>query len=372
MTTSFSIFTSLHTHNRHIIVSLGKVSLLLFLLLIPLYFMACQNTSNPESSGDIVNTQEPIITTQPQGATYDINEQAVPLSVTAVSPDGGKLSYQWYSGTFIYGLGLEWEWTAINGATGASYTPPTTTVGAAYYSVRVTNTNDNVNGTRTAVTNSDRAMVMITRIYYSSDDEFEALLDDLSGVWYSHYAGIGRLDGYRIGAWKDFDKLATNVGKESLVPNMVKPAVTYTGYTPKPDDYFVLYDSSVYGQKDDNSSANQEWEGNFGFCGIVRVVNLFYDMQDRGAIIIEYLKGCAPQWDDDIKNGQLPFYGIYYRILTPDIVQIANAVDLAALYRGEKYYTEKETIQEAIDSNTVENEAEYIAWGVVIPQDREK
>jgi hypothetical protein len=133
----------------------------------------------------------------------------------------------------------------------------------------------------------------------------------------------------------------------------------------------VLYDSSVYGQKDDNSSADPGWTYNFGFCGIVRGVNLFYDIPERGAIIIEYLEGCAPQWDDDIKDGQLPFFGIYYRFLDPDIVQMANAVDLAALYNGEKYYTEKATLQEAMDSNGVENEAEYIAWGVVIPQDRE-
>ena len=58
-------------------------------------------------------------------------------------------------------------------------------------------------------------------------------------------------------------------------------------------------------------------------------------------------------------------------MLSPDIVQLANAVDLAALYAGKKYYTEKATLQEAIDTNTVENEAEYISWGVVIPQDRE-
>jgi hypothetical protein len=193
-------------------------------------------------------------------------------------------------------------------------------------------------------------------------------MDDLSGVWYSHWAGIGRLDGYRIGAWEDFDKLVTNAGKGS--PNMAQPAITYTGYTPKAGDYFVLYDSSVYGQKDDNSPADPGW--GFGFCGIVRAVNLFYGIQGRGALIIEYLEGCAPQWDRDIKDGQLPFFGVYYRVLEPDIVQMANAVDLEALYRGGKYYTEKATLEEAIASNGVENESEHIAWGVVIPQDREK
>jgi hypothetical protein len=222
--------------------------------------------------------------------------------------------------------------------------------------------------------------------FFPGDPEFEALLSSLSspsGVWYSHYAGIGRLDGYRIGRWSDFDALVRDTGKTTLIPNMVNPPETYTaesggapgpsgGSVPGPGDYFVFYDSSVYGQADDNSPPAAGWEWNLGFCGIVRGINLFYGDQNRGALIIEYLKGCAPTWDADIKDGQLPFFGIYYRFLDPDIVQIANAVDLAALYNGEKYYTETATLQEAMDTNTVENEAEFIAWGVVIPQDREQ
>jgi hypothetical protein len=50
---------------------------------------------------------------------------------------------------------------------------------------------------------------------------------------------------------------------------------------------------------------------------------------------------------------------------------MANAVDLAAMYAGKPYYTEKATLDEAIAANSVENEAEFISWGVVIPQDRE-
>jgi hypothetical protein len=214
-----------------------------------------------------------------------------------------------------------------------------------------------------------------TETYSPGDGKFEAALNSLSGIWYSHYAGIGRLDGYRIGKWKDFQKLAVDSGKIALVPGIGEDplgATTYTGYTPRDDDYFVLYDSSVYGQKEDSGPSAPGWDYHFGFCGIVRAVNLFYGKQERGAIIIEYLKGCASQWDADIKDGQLPFYGIYYKFLDIDTVQMANAVNLEALYKGKKYYTEKKTLQEGIDSNTVEYESEYIAWGVVIPQDREK
>ncbi|MDR1250281.1 MAG: hypothetical protein LBK63_13395 [Treponema sp.] len=216
----------------------------------------------------------------------------------------------------------------------------------------------------------------VTVDYYPPEPGFEALLEDLSGVWYSHYAGIGRLDGYRIGRWEDFEELVILPGKDALIPGLEWPgSETYTGHKPGPGDYFLLYDSSVYGQADDHSPADEDWQGNFGFCGIVRGVNLFYDNPDRGAIIIEYLTGCYPTWLTErqgLKDGEKPFFGIYYRVLEPDIVQMANAVDLEALYNGELYYTETETLREAMDSNTVENEAEYIAWGVVIPQDREK
>jgi hypothetical protein len=205
----------------------------------------------------------------------------------------------------------------------------------------------------------------------NSEAAYEKLMASLSGVWYSHYAGIGRLDGYRIGKWGDFAAMMVATGKTALLPSLDPARVPYVGGAPGPNDYFLFYDSSVYGQQDDSGAVDAPgW--NFGFLGIVRAVNIFNHDLNRGAIIIEYLKGAAPVWDADIKDGQLPFYGIYYRLLSPDLLQLANAVDLEAMYQGKPYYTEKATLQEAIAANTVENEAEYISWGVVIPQDREK
>jgi hypothetical protein len=200
---------------------------------------------------------------------------------------------------------------------------------------------------------------------------FEALLQFMSATWYSHYAGIGRLDGYRIGKWKDFDTIMG--AKLALLPDLDPARETYTdgsgSYEPGDEDYFVFYDSSVYGQQGDEAIDPPDW--NFGFLGIVRAVNVFNHNTSRGAIIIEYVRGCAPAWSPAIKDGRLPFFGIYYRVLSSNIMQLANAVDLAALYAGRPYYTEKASLQEAIDANTVENEAEFISWGVVIPQDRE-
>jgi len=50
---------------------------------------------------------------------------------------------------------------------------------------------------------------------------------------------------------------------------------------------------------------------------------------------------------------------------------MANAVDLAAMYAGENYYTEQGTLNEAVKTFDVENEAEFISWGVVTPQNRD-
>jgi hypothetical protein len=212
-----------------------------------------------------------------------------------------------------------------------------------------------------------------TKTLFPGDPVFENIMASLSGVWYSRYAGIGRLDGYRIGTWDDFDDLVEAPGKTALFPNMAPPHKTYTAEsgsdTPAPGHYFVLYDDTVYGQEDDSSPPQESW--GFSYCGIVRAVNIFNGDKDRGAVIIEYLKGCAPQWEEDIKDGQRPFFGIYYRVLAAGVIQMANAVQLAALANGEDYYTETEHLDEAVTLNNVESEAEFISWGVAIPQNRE-
>jgi hypothetical protein len=215
--------------------------------------------------------------------------------------------------------------------------------------------------------------------YYPGDAIFTERMNFMSGVWYSHYAGIGRLDGYRIRKWGDLT--AKDKAKfQSLFPgvNVTNPRTDYEKDYPQGSDYVLFYDDTVYGQQDDDSAST---DGNWGFAyfGLVRAINIFNGDKDRGAIIIEYFEGCDPNWlwDPDgyawqeLERGEKPFFGVYYRVLSSNIIQMANAVDLAALYAGKHYYTEKATLDEAIDSNSVENEAEFISWGVVIPQDRE-
>jgi hypothetical protein len=216
--------------------------------------------------------------------------------------------------------------------------------------------------------------------YYPGEAVFEERLDFMCGVWYSHYAGIGRLDGYRIRRWSDLT-VKDKAKFQSLFPgvNVTNPRTYYEKDYPQGSDYVLFYDDTVYGQSDDDASAT---DGNWGFAymGLVRAINIFNGDKDRGAIIIEYFEEADPNWLWDINGyayqglarGEKPFFGIYYRVLSRDVVQMANAVDLAALYAGKHYYTEKATLDEAIDANGVENEAEFISWGVVIPQDREK
>ena len=219
----------------------------------------------------------------------------------------------------------------------------------------------------------------ISDTYYPGDQIFEERMDFLCGVWYSHYAGIGRLDGYRVRRWSDLTaadrKKVMNFFRIDL--DAGSPRTYATQDTPKNSDYIFLYDSTVYGKQEDEAEDIEHYGA--GFMGLVRAFNIFNGDKERGAVIIEYFEGTDPRWLSDpgrynyqgLKPGEKPSFGIYYRVLSPNIVQMANAVDLAALYAGRRYYTEKETLEEAIDANSVENEAEFISWGVVIPQDRE-
>jgi hypothetical protein len=186
------------------------------------YYVEVTNTNNSLSgtktastkSGEatitvtVVNAQAPVITVQPQGATYAINAQPVALTVTAASPDNGVLSYQWQSGANSGG-----PWTAISGATTASYTPPSSAAyGTVYYRVTVTNTNNALSGAKTAVTDSAEAAIAVVRVNaaapvisvhprsagYNTGDSAEELIvaaespdeGTLSYHWYSRVGNV--------------------------------------------------------------------------------------------------------------------------------------------------------------------------------------
>lgn len=86
------------------------------------------------------SVEVPSITAGPgDPVTYAMNAEAEPITVEASVTDGGTLSYQWYSNNVDSNGGG----TALDGETGASFTPPTTEPGTMYYYVVVTNTVDN-------------------------------------------------------------------------------------------------------------------------------------------------------------------------------------------------------------------------------------
>ena len=201
---------------------------------------------------------------------------------------------------------------------------------------------------------------------YDSGDVFNERLSFLSGVWYSHYAGIGRLDGYRIRKWSDITA-EDKIKFQTLFPalNIDSPRTYSTQDTPGSSDYILLYDGSVYGQKDDGSGGR---ESGGGFIGLIRAINIFNNDKKRCSLIIEYFEDTS----EDPTRGEKPFYGIYIRVLSPDLVQMANPADLAGMYGGKSSSTATATVEEAIKFFNVENEAEFISWGVVIPQSREK
>ncbi|MFX3650655.1 MAG: S-layer homology domain-containing protein [Paenibacillus sp.] len=105
----------------------------------------------------LVHAVAPTINTQPAGATVNEGANSPTLSVGATVSDGGTLSYQWYSNA----TNSTTDGTLINGATSSTYDAPITNAGTTYYYAIVTNTNNGVNGNKTATTTSNIAVVAI-------------------------------------------------------------------------------------------------------------------------------------------------------------------------------------------------------------------
>jgi hypothetical protein len=210
---------------------------------------------------------------------------------------------------------------------------------------------------------------------FVSEDEaaIDGILNSWRGVWYSHY-GNRKLDSYRVCKWKD-RVTALPAGKLALFPEFDIAHPKFRGQDAglTGEEYVLFYDDTVY-ETTPGDGGNGGWGADmvFRYMGVVRAVNVFQSAgSGSGAVIIEYFDGCYPTWDSDIPNTPLPFFGMYYRILNGNCIQMANAVMLENLYQGKKYYTETATLAEAKAKNNAENDGEFIAWGVVIPQDRE-
>jgi len=139
------------------------------------FLLGCEDDPEPEKKTD---AERPSITVAPLKGVYLPGAAVTPLSVTASASDGGALSYQWYSETTLFSSNP----TAITGATNTTYSPPTTTAGTLYYYAEVTNTNNSVNGTKTAVQTSSRVKFVVG---WESVDVLDIELPVVNGILYS-------------------------------------------------------------------------------------------------------------------------------------------------------------------------------------------
>ena len=92
----------------------------------------------PESKPAPVNPQDPeipSINSEGKTFTYEVNDTAETLTVTATVTDGGTLSYQWQKSASVDG-----KYTAVSGADKKDFTPDTSVAGTTYYKCVVTNT----------------------------------------------------------------------------------------------------------------------------------------------------------------------------------------------------------------------------------------
>ena len=110
--------------------------------------LSCKVDSSSGGGGNDKVASAPVITEQPQDATYQKDADKVNFLKINVQEltDGGTLSYQWYK-----------DEKAIDGATKNSVKPDVTTVGNFVYYCAVTNTL----GKSTASTESERVTISV-------------------------------------------------------------------------------------------------------------------------------------------------------------------------------------------------------------------
>jgi len=117
------------------------------------------------SSGPLyTDAAQPKIIKEPESKTLPINTSGnVSLTVEALSMDMGEISYQWYKNT----VNSTSDGEVIDGATSATLNlnVDTSSVKTEYYYCVATNTNDKVDGEKTATRNSDVVKVEVEEAY---------------------------------------------------------------------------------------------------------------------------------------------------------------------------------------------------------------
>jgi hypothetical protein len=219
---------------------------------------------------------------------------------------------------------------------------------------------------------------------YRKPGEIAYFVDAWEGGWYARN-GVMLLDGFIFGRWKTVSGLGLKLhafpGFNSAQPRFLNAqgqpadAVPATedargqAGTIHPDDYFVMFDDTVYGL----SSADQDsGVAGYSYLAVIRGVNIFDRNEGRGALVVEYLSGCYPsRYPFAEGEAALPFYGIFFRAVSERAMKLENPLKLAERLNGRPYYTESATLDEAFRQSNVENDAEFVDWAEAAPREME-
>jgi hypothetical protein len=140
--------------------------------------ISCNNDPGP----DPLDAAQVSITTQPTGGTWDVKTADThTLTVAASKADGGELSYQWYTNTSTSNSGG----TVISGKTSASLVLAKADYkddGDYYFYVEVTNTNNGVDGSKTASVTSNTAAVFVK--------SNTVIPNGIAGFWQTEHSNI--------------------------------------------------------------------------------------------------------------------------------------------------------------------------------------
>ena len=276
-----------------------------------------------------VNAAAPTITSQPAGATWNVNTNPANLSsinpkVTATVSDGGTLTYQWYRNTTNSTTGG----TAISGQTGTTLS--LTSIRSVYLSsgngtryvyVVVTNTNNAATGTKTATTTSSAAAIVMQGIvpfspvaawpsgtHYATGTgsaNFETIIQAVAGYYPSSLGFPG--DSYWIRRFGDL----TNTEKTALGIPTSGTVTTRGGVTVTANDY-------IYGQ--------DGWSGG-GYSGVIRAIVSYGGNNNsawRGAFVVEFIT--AGSWD----AGNNRFFGYCFGFKTQDEIGTSTNMNVPA------------------------------------------
>jgi glucuronoarabinoxylan endo-1,4-beta-xylanase len=227
-------------------------------LVIVLSTLTLTGCGNPADDTDKTHTAAaPMITKQPQGRLYFIGETIEPLEIAGKSPDGGIISYQWYSNATASNNGG----TAIPNATNAVFKPTISNnvVNNYYYYAVVTN---NIHGIKTASTASKsvRISVMSSANGERAINVYMTIPDpNLPANRFQYIRGYGGIDV----AWENFpratqadtelmynpEKLGYNILRIMIRSDNIDPAQTIAELvnTYRPDYYENVKIVNKYG-----------------------------------------------------------------------------------------------------------------------------